>query len=74
MYCITNTQKEGSGNSCTVFVFSRGIRIEPMGCARYHVTLELWTAVTRDHACTDTILEHSVVKSIAAEFINAVDY
>ena len=32
MYCITSTQKEGSGDSCMVFVFSRGICIEPMGC------------------------------------------
>ena len=32
MYCITSTRKEGSGNSCTVFVFSRGVCIEPMGC------------------------------------------
>ena len=32
MYCITSTRRERSGNSCTVFVFSRGICIEPMGC------------------------------------------
>ena len=32
MYCITSMQKEGSGYSCTFFMFSRGICIEPMGC------------------------------------------
>ena len=33
---ITSTRGEGSGDSCTVFVCSRGICIEPMGCEVSH--------------------------------------
>ena len=34
---ITSTRKEGSRNSCIVFMCSRGMCIEPMGC-KCHVT------------------------------------
>ena len=36
MYCITSTQKDWSVNSCTDFVCSRGICMEPMGCQLSH--------------------------------------